>query len=113
MPKHATLDTGGKLLLAYLPEGVGSSSASVLATTITVPSPVTYSETVIASATATASSKVRASLAMRTDAENDIEHAADIGLSLFAQPEEGQIRFVLTANSRFTGPFPVIYEITP
>ena len=113
MPKHATLDTGGKLPLEYIPEGVGSSNATVLAATITVPSPVTYSETVIASASATPSSKVRAELALRTDAENDIEHAADIGLRLSAQPEAGQVRFVLTAVSRFTGPIPIIYEVTP
>lgn len=61
----------------------------------------------------TTDSVVRAALALRTDAENDIEHATDIGLRLFAQAEVDQIRFVLTADTRFTGPIPIVYEVTP
>lgn len=93
------------------PAGPPGPPASPTAVTLTVASPVTYNEEVVASVGATTSSTVRASLALRTDEENDIEHAADIGLSLFAQPEVDQIRFVLTADSHFTGPIPILYEI--
>ena len=94
-------------------DGADGADATLSAATLTVASPVIYSETVVSVPGTTSSSKVIAALALRTDAENDIEHAADIGLSLFAQPETDQVRFVLTAASRFTGPIPITYTITP
>ena len=59
----------------------------------------------------TVASKIFAGLVAELDAENDVEELADTGMAVFAVPEAGQIRFVLTGNSAFVGAFKVNYQI--
>lgn len=135
MPRHATLDGTGKVLTDQLPNGgvgptgpqgppgaqgtqgiqgiqgpAGSGSAPI-ALTVNVPSATTYYETTAVATGATVNSKARARLALRTDAENDIEHAQDIRLTVAAQTETNIVRFIFMADSAFTGPLPIIYEV--
>lgn len=70
-----------------------------------------YAEVVVAAAGVTAASKVPCWLVAELDAENDVEELADTGMAVFAVPETGQIRFVLTGNSAFVGAFKVNYQI--
>lgn len=70
-----------------------------------------YAEVVVAAAGVTTASKVLCWLVAELDAENDVEELADTGMAVFAVPEAGQIRFVLTGNSAFVGAFKVNYQI--
>lgn len=71
-----------------------------------------YAEVVVANAAITTTSKVMALLVGELDAENDVEEIADAAMGVFAVPEAGQIRFVLTGNSAFTGAFKTNYQVT-
>lgn len=70
-----------------------------------------YAEVVVANAAITPASKVMAQLVGELDAENDLEEISDTSMGVFALPESGQIRFVLTGNSAFTGNFKIIYQL--
>lgn len=70
-----------------------------------------YKEIVVANATVTATSKISAEIVPELDAENDIEGIADDHMRIWAVPEVGQIRFVLTARGAFVGPFKANYRV--
>jgi hypothetical protein len=94
-------------------DGVDGVAATPQQATLTV-SPVAiagYAEVVVSVVGVTATSIIRASLVGELDAENDLEELADSGMRVVGVPETGQIRFVLTGNSAFVGPFKVIYEV--
>ncbi len=89
----------------------GGGGAVLKQTVLTVPSVGYYAEVVVLDPDATGSAKVSAQWAGELDAENDIEELADSGLRVFAVPEAGQIRFVLTGIARFVGDFKVNYQL--
>lgn len=92
--------------------GPAGLPAPVLTSVLNVtPMAYGYAEVVVASAGVTAASKVLCWLVAELDAENDVEELADTGMAVFAVPEAGQIRFVLTGNSAFVGAFKVNYQI--
>ena len=91
------------------PAGAGIAFAT--ATLTVAPLAYGYAEVVVASAGVTTASKVLCWLVAELDAENDVEELADTGMAVFAVPEAGQIRFVLTGNSAFVGAFKVNYQI--
>lgn len=100
--------SGADYAAAWQAPGGGSSAVA----TLNVPTYTAYAEVVVASAGVTASSRVFAALVGELDAENDAEELSDLAMEVFAVPEAGQIRFVLTASSGFSGDFKVNYQIT-
>lgn len=70
-----------------------------------------YAEVVVANAAITATSKLMWLLVGELDAENDIEELNDTSIEIFAVPEAGQIRFVLTGNAPFAGDFKTNYQV--
>ena len=92
----------------------GGASASMDSTVLVVASMALtgYAEVVVAYGGVTTSSKVMAQLVGELDAENDLEELADSNMQVFAVPEAGQIRFVLTGNGAFTGNFKTNYWVT-
>lgn len=71
-----------------------------------------YAEVALAVPAVTLTSIITAHLVPELDAENDVEELADSNMRVFAIPEAGQIRFVLTGNGAFVGDFKVFYEVT-
>jgi hypothetical protein len=94
-------------------DATGSGTASAAQVTVTVPTPATYSEVVVADASVATTSKVLASFAGKLDAENDLESISDDAIILYAVPETGNIRFVFTSASFIVGPFAINYEVFP
>lgn len=93
-------------------QGPAGTPAPVLTATLTVaPLAYGYAEVVVAALGVTVASKILVWLVAELDAENDVEELADTGMAVFAVPETGQIRFVLTGNSAFVGAFKVNYQI--
>lgn len=92
--------------------GSGGGSAPVITKIIlNIPLPSYNSEIVVIDASVSVNSIVRAALMVSQDSENDIEHIIDNEIKLYAIPEVGQIRFIMSANALFVGPFPISYEV--
>ena len=70
-----------------------------------------YAEIFVESEGVAAESKIPCWLVAELDAENDIEELADNGMAVFALPEPGKIKFVLTGRSAFVGVFKVNYQV--
>ena len=93
--------------------GGGSGGAVVAQVVLNVPAVAPgYAEVVVANAAVTAASKIMAQLVGELDAENDLEELSDTGLQVFAVPEAGQVRFVLTGDGPFVGDFDTNYQIS-
>ena len=93
--------------------GAGGGTA-VASTVLNVPTlALGYAEVVVLNAAVSPTSKVMPLLVGELDAENDLEELADSGMRVFAVPEAGQIRFLLTGNGPFTGDFKVNYQLNP
>jgi hypothetical protein len=93
-------------------KGDPGAGSSVTQATLTVsPVVINYAEVIVADALVSSTSKISAELVGERDAENDIEGLADDDMKVWPVAEAGQIRFVLTANGAFQGPFKVNYRI--
>lgn len=90
--------------------GGGSGTATQVTLNVLAFSPG-YEEIVVTDASVSPTSKIIAVLVGELDAENDLEELQDTAMQLSAVPETGQIRFVLTGNSQFTGVFKVNYQV--
>ena len=93
------------------PGAAGAPAAILTAMLVITPLAYGYAEVVLPSPGVTSASKIFAWLVAELDAENDVEELVDTGMAVFAVPETGQIRFVLTGNSAFVGDFKVNYQI--
>lgn len=94
-------------------QSAGGGGAALNAVVLNVPTLAPgYAEVVVVNAAVTPASKIMPLLVGELDAENDLEELADSGMRVFAVPEAGQIRFVLTGNGPFTGDFKVHYQLT-
>lgn len=92
--------------------GVGGGGAATTQLVLNVPTVVKgYAEVVVMDASVTPASKVLASFAGGVDAENDAEELGDSAMQLAAVPEVGQVRFVLTGHSPFTGDYKINYQV--
>lgn len=106
--------TGGVVVSdggAWVPVGGGGGGATITAATLTVPPSSGYAEVVLVDAAVTATSKIIAGFAATGDEENDIESIADDMMQLFAVPEAGQVRFILTGIGPFVGPYKINYQV--
>jgi hypothetical protein len=89
------------------------AGAEIQAATLDVPAPaVTRAEIVVIDAAVDPTTRIMAVFAPLADGENDIEELADTALRLVPVAESGQIRFHLSGNAPFTGPFPVHYLLS-
>ena len=88
----------------------GGSSATQVTLTVT-PVALNYKEIVVVDATVSAVSKIEAYLVGELDTENDLESLSDDNMRVFAIAEAGQVRFVLTGNGAFVGPYKVNYKV--
>lgn len=96
---------------AFAPGGGGASIVqAVLNVADVAPG---YAEVVVTDAAVSAASKIMALLVGELDAENDLEELADSAMRVFAVPEAGQVRFVLTGNGPFVGDFKTNYQVMP
>jgi hypothetical protein len=95
------------------PRTAAGTGSDIHAALLEVPPPATSrAEVVLEDPAVTPSTRIMAAFAPLPDAENDIEELEDTALRLFAVAESGQIRFHLSGNAPFTGPFPVHYQLT-
>jgi hypothetical protein len=95
---------------ANLGGGGGAATAQLV---LNVPTVVKgYFEAVVADESVSATSKILATLSGELDAENDVEEISDSGIRVFAIPEAGQIRFVLTGHGLFVGDFKITYQVS-
>ena len=91
---------------------VGAGPAAAAVTLAVSPVARGYAEVVVANAAVTLASVILSHLLGSKDAENDLEEIADGNMQIFAIAEAGQIRFVLTSLSFFSGDFRVGYTIS-
>ncbi|MGL5079176.1 MAG: hypothetical protein ACRDBG_25530 [Waterburya sp.] len=90
----------------------GGGSATITQAVINVPSWVRgYAEIIRADASVSTSSVILANLAAKRDAENDAEQVQDDNITLLAEPEAGQIRFILQSDGYLSGDFLVNYQV--
>lgn len=89
----------------------GGGGASTQVTLTVSPTAINYKEVVVIDAAVSAVSKVECYLVGELDAENDLEGLVDDSMRVFAIAESGQIRFVLTGNGPFVGPYKVNYKV--
>ena len=94
------------------PTGATGLPAPIFTATLNVtPMANGYAEIFVESEGVAAESKIPCWLVAELDAENDIEELADNGMAVFALPETGKIKFVLTGRSAFVGVFKVNYQV--
>ena len=98
--------------IGALEDSSGGSTATATQVTLTV-SPVAtgMTEFTTIDASVTATSKIFATLVAESDAENDAEQIIDDDMKVLAIPGASSIRFLLSANGKFVGPFKVNYQV--
>ena len=70
-----------------------------------------YAEVVVVNADVRPESLVLAQLQGGFDAENDLEELSDSNMRVYAVPETGRVRFVLTGDGVFCGDYTVNYQL--
>jgi hypothetical protein len=80
--------------------------------TLTCPSlKVAYAEIELIAAAVTPLSRIAVDFAPTLDAENDIESLIDDDMKVYAIPETGKIRFILSGIGAFVGDFDICYKV--
>lgn len=96
-----------------LPGAGGGGGAGITQAVLNVASAaINYAEIVVLDVTVSTASKITAQLVGELDAENDLEELSDSAITVFAAPETGQIRFILTSLAPFVGSFKTNYQVT-
>lgn len=91
---------------------VSSGGTEIFAATLTVPPPaVSQAEIIHADAAVGVTTRIMASFAPAADTENDHEELADTSMRVVPVAESGQIRFLLSGDAPFVGPFDVLYQL--
>lgn len=91
--------------------GSGSSATATQVTLTVSPVATGMTEFTVIDASVTATSKLFATLVAESDAENDAEQIIDDDMKVLAIPGASSIRFLLSANGQFVGPFKVNYQV--
>jgi len=110
--KHlGTTATGQDIASQSQLGGGGGPAISAVTLSVGTVAATGYAEVVVVVPGMTGSAKVLPSLVPSLDAENDLEELIDSGMQIYALPEDGQIRFVLSANAPFFGDFAAQYVV--